>query len=137
MIQKLKTAFILVLFSLSSSDLFAMAGRPNADPNAPPPPVWVTWFPILVMVFVFYFFLIRPQSKQRKDRDTMLANLKKGDKIITQGGIFATIVHSASNYFDVKINDETKIRIQKSAVADVVVESTASKQPVEPAVKQG
>lgn len=119
-------ALITLVFLIGmANNVMAMASRPNGDPNAPPPPGWVSWFPLIVMVFIFYFLLIRPQSKQRKERQMMLDNLQKGAKIVTQGGIHATIVNVGPNYFEVKINEDTKIRISKSAVADVNIEKPA------------
>lgn len=115
--QKISLFVIAVLTSTSS--LFAMAARP-ADPNTPPPPAWVQFFPMLVMVAVFYFLLIRPQMRQRKERDQLLSSIKKGDKIVTQGGVFATIVNINPDSYEVKINEETKIKIRRSAVAEVI-----------------
>src|SRR4051812_26810937 len=85
-----------------NSNLWAMASRPNADPNAPPPPAWAQWFPILMMVGVFYFLLIRPQSKQRKEKERMISDIKKGDKIVTQGGLLATVVNVLPEYLEIK-----------------------------------
>jgi preprotein translocase subunit YajC len=111
---------LVSIITFSSLNLcFAMA-RPNVDPNAPPPPFWVQWFPIVVMVGVFYFLLIRPQMKQKKERDQMLNALKKGDKIVTQGGVFASVVNVTSDAVEVKINEETKIKIKRSAVAEIL-----------------
>ena len=111
------------------SQVSAMASRPT-DPNAPPPPAWVQFFPMLVMVGVFYFLLIRPQLRQKKDRDNMINALKKGDLIVTQGGVFATIVNINSDSYDVKINEDTKIKIRKSAVAEVLGSENVVEIPV-------
>jgi len=119
-------AGLTVLFAMQ--DLFAMAQRPNPDPNAPPPPAWISWAPLVVMLGVFYFFLIRPQSKQRKEKKNMLNNLKKGDKVITQGGLHATIVNTGAGFFEIKLNEDTKVKIQKSSVVDVVVDNGSQPQ---------
>ncbi len=124
------SAALFLLLQLNSH-VWAMASRPNADPNAPPPPAWTQWFPILVMVAVFYFLLIRPQSKQRKERDNMLSNLKKGDRIVTQGGLIATIVNVLPDAFEIKLNEETKVKLRKSGVSEVI---STSEAPIEPEV---
>ncbi|MCB4756228.1 MAG: preprotein translocase subunit YajC [Elusimicrobia bacterium] len=118
-----KALFSLALLGGQASSLFAMAGQPNADPNAPPPPAWITYMPIIFMIAVFYFLLIRPQMRQRKDHQKMVDSLKKGDKIITQGGFHATVVNIGPGFVDVKLNEDTKVKIQRSAVQQVLPES--------------
>lgn len=120
--EKIKRVVPAVVFALTvlNQNLWAMASRPNPDPNAPQAPGWVQWFPMLVMVAVFYLLLIRPQMKQKKERDQMLGALKKGDQVVTQGGFIVTIVNLAPDFADVKINEETKAKIRRSAIVEVV-----------------
>jgi preprotein translocase YajC subunit len=87
------TAFVVTTGLIHAPAVFALGAKPPADPNAPPPPAWVSFMPMLVMIAVFYFLLIRPQMKQKNDRQKMIDSLKKGDKIVTQGGIIATVVN--------------------------------------------
>ncbi len=117
-------AFAGMTVLLVNSDLMAMASRPS-DPNAPPPPAWAQWMPIVVMVAVFYFLIIRPQSRQRKERDNMITNLKKGDKIVTNGGLIATVVNVTGDVVDIKLNEETKVKLRKSGIAEVIKEPVA------------
>lgn len=112
-------SLFLLAVSLRSGSLWAMAGRP-ANPDAPPPPAWVQWFPIVFMIIVFYFLLIRPQSKQRKERELMMNALKKGDRIATTGGLIATVVNVAPDVVEVKLNEETKVKIRRSAVTEIL-----------------
>jgi preprotein translocase subunit YajC len=98
----------------------AMATRPNTDPNAPPPPAWIQAAPIIVMVLIVYMLIFRPQATQRKQRQQMIDSLKKGDKIVTQGGLIATVVNISPTILEVKLNEETKVKIQRSAVAEVL-----------------
>jgi preprotein translocase subunit YajC len=102
--------------------LMAMASQPNTDPNAPPPPAWVSFVPILAMVVIFYFFLIRPQSRQRQDRQKLMESLKKGDRVVTQGGFIVQVVNITGNIIEVKINDDTRAKIQRSAVVTVLTD---------------
>jgi len=119
-----------VLFSMASVSILylphalAMASRPNADPNAPPPPAWVSFVPMIAMVAIFYFLLIRPQSKQRSERQRLIGDIKKGDRVITQGGIIATVVNVLPQILEVKLNDDVKVKIQRSSVTDVLTEET-------------
>ena len=73
--------------------------------------------PLVVMFVVFYFLLIQPQQKRQKELNRMIQNLKKGDKIVTAGGVLGTIVGIQNDYVIIKVGDgETKIEILKSAV---------------------
>ncbi len=72
--------------------------------------------PLLVLFAIFYFLLIRPQQKQAKDHKEMISTLQKGDKIITVGGIIAEVVKVEEDFFSVKINDETNVKLSKEFV---------------------
>jgi preprotein translocase subunit YajC len=71
---------------------------------------------IILMFVVMYFFMIRPQQKKQKNLREMRKLLGKGDKIITQGGIFGTIVDVKDDYFLVEIDSNVKIRVVKDLV---------------------
>lgn len=125
-ICKTRMGFISLMLFLSNAPLFAMGSKP-ADPNAPPPPFWVQWTPMIVMIAVFYFLLIRPQAKQRKERQNMLNALKRGDRIVTQGGFIATVVNVGPAIVEIKLNEDTKVKIQRSAVAEILPAQTETK----------
>jgi preprotein translocase subunit YajC len=77
-------------------------------------------FPIIGMLLIFYFLLIRPQQKRQKETQKMIAALKNGDRVITSSGIYGTISGVKDNSFILKIADNTKIEILKTAVTSVV-----------------
>lgn len=112
----------LAVLATVNASAWAMA-RPNTDPNAPPPPAWTQWVPMLMLLAIFYFFLLRPQSKQRKERDTMLSNLKKGDRIATQSGFIAVVATVGPKYLEVKLSDELRVKMLRSGVSEVLPES--------------
>jgi preprotein translocase subunit YajC len=74
-------------------------------------------FPLLILFAIFYFLVIRPQQKQAKQHKEMVASLKKGDKIVTTGGLIGEVVKSEEDFIKVKLNDETIVKI----VPDYVV----------------
>lgn len=74
------------------------------------------FLPLIVLFAIFYFVLIRPQLKQQKAHKEMLANLKKGDKVITNGGLICEIVKVEDNFFSVKLNDDTQVRLSKDFI---------------------
>lgn len=80
------------------------------------------WLPIILIFAIMYFLIFRPQAKKQKQHRMMMDTLKKGDKIITAGGIYGTIVgvKEKENSVIVKIDDNTKIELAKGSVAQVI-----------------
>jgi len=73
---------------------------------------------VLVLIFIiFYFLLIRPQQKQQKQLMDMRSSLKKGDKVITTGGIYGVILGITDDIVSLQIADKVKIDIAKSSIA--------------------
>jgi preprotein translocase subunit YajC len=84
---------------------------------------------MMVIIFgIFYFILIRPQQKKAKEHKKMVEELKKGDKIITQGGIYGMVEGTGANTLTVKIAEGTKVKIARSSVATVLTDEEASKE---------
>ncbi len=73
--------------------------------------------PLLLMIAVFYFLLIRPQQKKQKQHREMLRSLKKGDRIITAGGIYGTVEAMTDTIVMVKIADHVKIEVSRNSIA--------------------
>ncbi len=72
---------------------------------------------MVVMVVIFYFLLIRPQQKKAKEHKALLDNLKKGDRIITSGGIIGTIVNIDDQIVNVEIADKVRIEMARPYIA--------------------
>jgi preprotein translocase subunit YajC len=75
-----------------------------------------------LIIFIFYFMIIRPQSKRQKERQKMLEAMKKGDKIVTSGGLHGKIIGMEDKTVLVEIADNVKVKVEKSAVSAVVPE---------------
>ena len=76
---------------------------------------------VVLMIAIFYFFLIRPQNKKQKETEKMLAALKKGDKVVTIGGIHGVISSVKEKTVVVKVDDNTKVEFNRTAIASVVL----------------
>lgn len=76
--------------------------------------------PFVLIFGVFYFIVIMPAKKQQKKKDAMVAALKKGDRIVTNGGIHGSVAAVEDQTLMLKVSENTKIRISKSAVAGLV-----------------
>jgi len=73
--------------------------------------------PFVFLIAIMYFVIIRPQQKEMKEKEEMIASLKKGDKVVTNGG-FIVIVHKVEEKFlSVKMNDDTVVKITKESIA--------------------
>ena len=76
--------------------------------------------PFVLMFVIFYFLLIRPQQKKQKQRNTMLSALKKGDKVVTIGGLHGTIVEITNDIVVLKVNDVTKLTFDRNSISHSV-----------------
>jgi|ERR1700712_1025939 preprotein translocase subunit YajC len=79
-----------------------------------------TVFPILAIGLVFYFIVIAPANKQRKKTAEMLTSLKKGDRVVTTGGIYGTIQGVEAEVVYLKIAENVKVKVARSAVSGVI-----------------
>ena len=79
-----------------------------------------TSWPILLMVVIFYFLLWRPQKKQQKERTNLLGSLKKGQKIVTIGGIYGEIVEIDDEKEKVQVSEKVELTFARTAVANVL-----------------
>lgn len=75
-----------------------------------------TWIMLIAIFLVMWLFMIRPQRKQQKQIEQMRAALKKGDKVITAGGIYGTIVEVQETTILIKVDGDVKIRVDKNCV---------------------
>jgi preprotein translocase subunit YajC len=75
--------------------------------------------PLVLIFVVFYFFMIRPQSRRDKERRAMIEAVKKGDKVVSVGGIHGTVVQVDEGSLLVQVDNNVKLRFEKNAVASV------------------
>lgn len=71
---------------------------------------------MLLILLVFYFFMIRPQMKRQKELKNFREGIKKGDKIITTGGIYGKITEISGNIVTIEVEDKMKMKVDKSAI---------------------
>ena len=86
------------------------------------------FIPLILIFVIFYFFLIRPQQKKVKEHKLMVENLKRGDKVVTSGGIVGTIERVVDNdKVEVLISENVKVEIIKSTGIQALVSNTEPK----------
>ena len=86
------------------------------------------FIPLILMFVIFYFLLIRPQQKKTKQHRAMISDLKKGDRIITSGGIHGRITGIDENTLTVEISDRVRVKVARGNVG-AKIESTTQPQP--------
>ena len=84
------------------------------------PPAWFSVLPIVGMFVVFWFLILRPQMRQQKERQAKLAAIKKGDQVLTGGGLIGKIVRVDDTYADVELAPGLKVKALKSTIADII-----------------
>ena len=103
-------------FLLGAADATVQAGEAGGNKFG----LLGSLIPFLLIIVIFYFFMIRPQSKKQKETEKMLNALKKGDKIITIGGIHGVVSSVKENTVIVKVDDGCKIEFNRSAISTVL-----------------
>lgn len=88
----------------------------------------ISFLPILAFGAIFYFLLFRPQQQAQKERQKMLAAVGRNDKVLTSGGIYATVVGIRGDILDVKIADNVKVEINRSFVSKVIAATNGTAQ---------
>ena len=117
--SSLDWAALVAMTLLASIGFFAADALPGTGTGTTPPPMWTNLVPLGLMIVVFYFLLIRPQQKQARQQEEMRKAIKKGDKVVTTGGILGTVVGVRDRSLTIR-SEETKFEILKSAVGQVV-----------------
>ena len=78
------------------------------------------FLPIIILFAIFYFLLIRPQQKKAKEHKEMIENLKKGNRVVTSGGIFGTIISLDDTTIGLEIAEKVKIKVARSNIAGLI-----------------
>lgn len=105
-----------------------LMGAPQAGTEGAPSGGLTAFLPFIIIIAIFYFLIIRPQNKKRKETEKMLSAIKKGDKVITIGGLHGTVQSVKDTTVILKADDNVKLEFLRSAISSVV---TVSKEKEE------
>jgi preprotein translocase subunit YajC len=108
-----------------TSALLLMGQSPDGVPQSP----LVVFFPYLLILFIFYFLLIRPQQKRATEHRKFVEQLKNGDKVITESGLFGSVVGVDEDSVVLKIDDDVKVRVLKGKIAGLQPSAELKKKP--------
>ena len=83
---------------------------------------WTSFVPLILIFVVFYFFLIRPQEKKRKAQQSLVSSAKKGEKVLTNSGLYGTIakINDSEGTIDLEIAPDVTVKLLKTSIADIV-----------------
>lgn len=100
--------------------MFFMPLLTTGTPPVGGPSMGMTFGPLILIIIIFYLFIIRPQNKKQKETQKMLDALKKGDKIITIGGIHGVVSSVKDKTVIIKVDDNCKIEFNRTAISTVL-----------------
>lgn len=100
------------------SDAWAQAAPPGQADQL------FSFLPLILIFVVFYFLLIRPQSKRAKEHRKMVAELKAGDEVVTSGGVLGRITEAGEQFLKVEVADGVELKVQRTTVSMVMPKGT-------------
>jgi preprotein translocase subunit YajC len=101
---------------ISNAYADAAAAAPGSD--------FMTFLPLIGLVAVFYFLILRPQTKRAKEQKAMIAALQRGDEVVTVGGEVGTVSKVFDQYVGVEIAENLEVKVQKSSIQSVLPKGT-------------
>jgi preprotein translocase subunit YajC len=84
------------------------------------PPAWLQFLPLIAMVAVFWFLILRPQMKRQKEHQAKVAGIKKGDQVLTGGGFLAKVIKVDDHYAELELGTNVRVKALKSTISDVI-----------------
>lgn len=99
------------------SDAMAASPQGQADPL-------MSFLPLILIFVVFYFLLIRPQSKRAKEHKQMVEALAKGDEVVTNGGLLGRISGVGDNFVEVQVAEGVVVKVQRQSIANLMPKGT-------------
>lgn len=101
-------------------DLLAAAGAGATDA----PPGWMNWLPIIGMIGIFWFLVLAPQMRRNKEHRKRIEGLKKGDQVVTQGGLVGKVIKVDDVYAEVELAKDVRVKAVKHTIADLIEPGT-------------
>lgn len=92
----------------------------QAAPAAAEPPAFMTFLPLIGMALIFWFLILRPQMKRQKEHQAKISGLKKGDQVVTAGGLIGKVVKLDEHYVDLDLGPNVRVKAVRSTIGDVV-----------------
>lgn len=84
------------------------------------PPAWISFLPIVGMIAIFWFLIIRPQMKRQKEHQQKIAEVKKGDQVVTAGGLVGKVVKVDDAYVELDLGPNVRVKAIKATLGDII-----------------
>lgn len=97
-------------------DLLAAAGAGAAGA----PPAWISFLPIVGMIAIFWFLIIRPQMNRQKEHQAKIASVKKGDQVVTAGGLVGKVLKVDETYVELELGQNVRVKAIKATLGDII-----------------
>ncbi|PKP65456.1 MAG: preprotein translocase subunit YajC [Alphaproteobacteria bacterium HGW-Alphaproteobacteria-7] len=91
-----------------------------AGAGAAGPPSWMSFLPIVGMIAFFWFLVIRPQMKRQKEHQTKIAAVKKGDQVVTAGGLVGKVLKVDDTYVELELGTNVRVKAVKATIGDII-----------------
>jgi preprotein translocase subunit YajC len=91
-----------------------------AAANAGQPPAWMSFLPLVAMGFIFWFLILRPQMRQQKEHKAKIAGMKKGDMIVTAGGLIGKVIKLDDHYVELELGPNVRVKAVRATIGDIV-----------------
>jgi preprotein translocase subunit YajC len=128
LIQKgllMKFSYQILGILMMLTPVFAQQAPKSGNPNSS---IFGSMLPMMILMFVaIWFLMIRPEQKKQKQRQSLMSNLQKGDKVLTSGGMFGTVGNVKDKSVMVKIGENTIVEFTKSSIVSVLNEDGSEK----------
>ena len=91
-----------------------------AAASAEAPPAWLQFLPLVAMGVIFWFLLIRPQMRRQKEHQTKVEGLKKGDQVVTAGGLVGKVIKVDDTYAEIELGQGVRVKAVKQTIGDII-----------------
>ncbi|MBB4615555.1 preprotein translocase subunit YajC [Novosphingobium taihuense] len=91
-----------------------------AAANAGQPPAWMSFLPLVAMGFIFWFLILRPQMRQQKEHKAKIAAMKKGDMVVTAGGLIGKVIKLDDHYAELELGPNVRVKAVRATIGDIV-----------------
>ena len=105
---------------MSTSSILLTLSAAGAAATSSAPPAWLQFLPLVAMGVIFWLLIIRPQMRRQKEHQAKVSSLKKGDQVVTAGGLLGKVLRVDDHYVDLELGPNVKVKAVKATIGDIV-----------------